>query len=136
VFLRRGDEEATVTDEGPDECEQALHYAARLRGLSLVRTGDTYALAQYLVTNATLDEIAAFLASDDGPAATGPAGGDRRADLRAMLKAEHALLEEIEQEKRRAGDHSRDRATTEAALAEIRRRIAEIQGEMGQKSRR
>ncbi len=124
-----------MTNEAPDEREQALHYAARLRGLALVRTGDKFALAQYLVTDATLDEIAAFLGSEGG-AEGGAAQGDRRADLRAMLKAEHALLVEIEQEKRRAGERSRDRTSTEAALAEIRRRIAEIQGEMGHKGPR
>jgi hypothetical protein len=115
-----------------DEREQALHYAAKLRGLSLVRTGDKFTLAQYLMIDASLDEIAAFLASD-GSAERGTAQTDRRADLRAMLKAEHALLVEMEQEKRKAGESSRDRGTTETALAEIRRRIAEIQGEMGHK---
>jgi hypothetical protein len=123
-----------VTNEAPNQREQALHYAATLRGLALVRTDNKYALAEYKLTDATLDEIAAFLASDGSPGAgPGPAGGDRRTNLRAMLKAEHALLAEIGQEKRRAGERSRDHATTEAALAEIRRRIAEMQGEIEQK---
>ena len=123
--------EATVTDEAPNEREQALHYAATLRGLSLVRTGNKYALAEYKLTDATLDEIAAFLDVDGSPgAAPSPDGGDRRTNLRAMLKAEHALLAELGQEKRRAGERSRDQATTEAALAEIRRRIAEMQGDI------
>jgi len=123
-----------VTNEAPNQREQALHYAATLRGLALVRTDNKYALAEYKLTDATLDEIAAFLASDGSPGAgPGPAGGDRRTNLRAMLKAEHALLAEIGQEKRRAGERSRDDATTEAALAEIRRRIAEMQGEIEQK---
>jgi hypothetical protein len=116
-----------------DEREQALHYAARLRGLSLVRSGDRYALVHYLVADASLDDIAAFLIADDGNAEPGAAPGDRRADLRAMLKAERALLGEIEQEQRKAGERGRERATTEAALAEIRRRIAELQTEMGHK---
>ena len=123
-----------MTNEPPDQREQALHYAATLRGLALVRTDNKYALAEYKLTDATLDEIAAFLASDGSPGAgPSPAGGDRRTNLRAMLKAEHALLAEIGQEKRRAGERSRDHATTEAALAEIRRRIAEMQGEIEQK---
>jgi hypothetical protein len=50
-----------------------------------------------------------------------------------MLKAERALLGEIEQEKRKAGERGRERATTDAALAEIRRRISELQTEMGHK---
>jgi len=116
-----------------DEREQALQYAARLRGLSLVRTGDTYALAHYVIADASLDEIAAFLSADDGTAEPGAASGDRRADLRAMIKAERALLGEIEQEKRKAGERGRERASTEAALAEIRRRISELQTEMGHK---
>jgi hypothetical protein len=107
-----------------DEYEQALHHAARLRGLALVRTGDTFALVQYKVTGATLDEIAAFLQADRGPEIE----DHRRADLRAMLKAERLLLAELAQEKRPAGERDADQgAATEAALAEIRRRIAEIQ---------
>jgi hypothetical protein len=108
-----------------DEREQALQHAARLRGLSLVRAGDTFALAVY--TAATLDEIAAFLASDAPPNVDHRRVEDyRRADLRAMLKAERALIAELEAEKRKTAAHC-DHATTEAALAEIRRRIAEIQ---------
>jgi uncharacterized protein (DUF3084 family) len=112
-----------------DEREQSLHYAARLRGLSLVRSGDRYALVHYVLADASLDDIAAFLVADDGAAEP----GDRRADLRAMLKAERTLLGEMEQEKRKASERGRERATTEAALAEIRRRIAELQDEMGHK---
>jgi hypothetical protein len=108
-----------------DEHEQALHHAARLRGLSLVRAGDTFALAVY--TAATLDEIAAFLATD-APLNIDHRRGEehRRADLRAMLKAERTLIAELEAEKRKTEARC-DLATTEAALAEIRRRIAEIQ---------
>ena len=112
-----------------DEREQALHYAARLRGLTLVRSGEKYALVHYVLNDASLDEIEAFLASENSDERRG-AEGDRRADLRAMLKAERALLVEMEQNQRGADDRGRDRATTEAALAEIRRRITEIQGEM------
>src|SRR5215467_5663314 len=110
-----------------DEREQALHYAARLRGLTLVRSGEKYALVQYVLDDASLDEIAAYLVSDDSDERR-TADGDRRADLRAMLKAERALLVEIEQKARETSERSDDRATTEAALAEIRRRIAQIQG--------
>ena len=116
-----------------DEREQALQYAAKLRGLSLVRVGDRFALARYLVSDASLDEIAAFLAADEGDAAAEAPQADRRANLRAMLKAERALLAEIEQQKRTAGQRGQERAGTEAALADIRRRIAEIQSEMGNK---
>ena len=113
-----------MPNEEFDEREQALHYAARLKGLSLVRTGDTFALAK--VTDATLDEIAAFLATDGNPDVDNRRAEDhRRADLRAMLKAEHALIVEFEEEKRRGRSPSHE--ATEAALAEIRRRIAEIQ---------
>ena len=123
-----------MTNEPPNQREQALHYAATLRGLSLVRTGNNYALAEYKLTDVTLDEIAAFLDVDGSPGvAPSPDGGDRRTNLRAMLKAEHALLAELGQEKRRAGERSRDHATTDAALAEIRRRIAEMQGEIERK---
>jgi hypothetical protein len=115
-----------------DEREEALHYAAKLRGLTLVRTGGRYALVQYLLTDASLDDVASYLAGDDDtePVET---GGDRRASLRAMLKAERALLAEMEQVRQKASAEGRDRATTESALAEIRRRIAELQGEMGHK---
>ena len=116
-----------------DEREQALHYAARLRGLTLVRSGEKYALVQYVLDDASLDEIAAYLVSDDSDERRTP-DGDRRADLRAMLKAERALLVDMERKARETGEQGRDRATTDAALAEIRRRIAEIQGEMERKA--
>lgn len=103
-----------------DEREQALRHAARLRGLSLVRAGDTFALALY--TAATLDDIAAFLATDAGSDV-----GDRRADLVAMLRAERALIAELDEEKRESGASGSGHDTIEAALAEIRRKIAEIQ---------
>jgi hypothetical protein len=115
-----------------DEREQALHYAARLRGLTLVRSGEKYALVHYVLNDTSLDEIAAFLASENSDERRA-ADGDRRADLRAMLKAERALLVEMEQATREAGEPGRDHAATEAALAEIRRRIGEIQGEMERK---
>jgi hypothetical protein len=115
-----------------DEREQALHYAARLRGLTLVRSGEKYALVHYVLDDASLDQIAAFLTAENSDERRAPSG-DRRADLRAMLKAERALLVEMEQGTRETGEQSRDRAATEAALAEIRRRISEIQGEMERK---
>jgi len=114
-----------------DEREQALQYAAKLRGLSLVRSGNRYALARYVLSDASLDQVARFLAEGDDSSEPAATSGDRRASLRAMLKAERALLAEMEQAQRRASAASHDRATTESALAEIRRRIAELQGEMG-----
>jgi predicted aminopeptidase len=109
-----------------DEREQALHHAARLRGLSLVRADDTFALAVY--TAATLDEIAAFLATDATPDVEyRRVEEQRRADLLAMLKSERALIAELEAEKQQTDASGSDHAATEAALAEIRRRIAEIQ---------
>ncbi len=109
--------------------EQALQYAAGLRGLTLVRSGEKYALVHYVVSETSLDEIETFLASStDGEAGAARAG--RGPDLRAMLRAEHALLVEMA-DKRRIGERSSERASTEAALAEIRRRIAELQTEMG-----
>lgn len=115
-----------------DEREQALHYAARLRGLTLVRSGEKYALVHYVLNDASLDEIAAFLASENSDERRAP-DGDRRRDLRAMLKAERALLVEMEQSQHGGGERGRDRTATEAALAEIRRRITEMQGEMERK---
>lgn len=110
-----------------NEREQALQQAARFKGLSLVRTSDAFALAVH--TAATLDEIAAFLAadssSDDGSRRL---EDDRRADLWAMLRTERALIAELEEEKRKAHTGDPDHETIEAALAEIRRRIAEIEG--------
>jgi len=106
--------------------EQALHHAARLKGLSLVRTGNTFALALY--TAATLDEIAAFLATDaTSDVELRPTEEHRRADLRAMLKAERALIAELEVEKRKRGTQDPDHKSHETTLAEIRRQIAEIQ---------
>jgi hypothetical protein len=108
-----------------DERERALHYAARLKGLSLVRTGDTFALAQ--VTDATLDEIAAFLGSDERPEGEhGRGDRGRRADLRALLRAERALIVEFEDAKRTDGERSPKEDTPETALADIRRRIDDL----------
>jgi hypothetical protein len=46
--------------------EDALRYAARRRGLSLIRIADgSYALVRYERTGATLDEIEAYLGTDD-----------------------------------------------------------------------
>jgi len=104
--------------------EQALQQAARLKGLSLVRTGDVFALAVY--TAATLDEIAEFLATDSSPDAR-RVEEDRRADLWAILKTERALIAELEEEKRKARTGGLGQETIEAKLAEIRRRIAEIE---------
>jgi hypothetical protein len=116
-----------MPNEEFDEREQILHDAARLQGLSLLRTGDTFALVQYRIADATLDEIAAFLTADNGPAVESRRIDDnRRADLRALFKAERAMLVEFEERKRRAGGSS-DQAAAEAALAEIRRRIEELQ---------
>jgi hypothetical protein len=111
-----------------DEREQILHDAARRQGLSLLRTGDTFALVQYKIADATLDEIAAFLTADNGPAVESRRIDDnRRADLRALFKAERAMLVEFEERKRKAGQGHSDQAAAEAALAEIRRRIEELQ---------
>jgi len=109
-----------------DEREQALQQAARLKGLSLVRAGDTFALAIY--TAATLDEIAEFLATDSPPDTPyGHLEAQRCTDRWAILKAERALIAELEEQKRklRAGGPEHD--TIEVALAKIRHRIAEIE---------
>jgi hypothetical protein len=117
-----------MSDEDFDAREQALRYAAGLKGLALVRTGDTFALAEIKIRDATLDEIAAYL--DAVEISTERASPNRRrADLRALLKAEHAMLAELDAVRRKADERSSDRATTEAALAEIRRRIAELSEE-------
>src|SRR5690349_21723011 len=117
-------ESSTMPNE--DEREQALQHAARLKGLALVRAGDGFALAVHIAP--TLDEIAAFLATDPTPGTGADCGGDqRRTDLWAMLKAERALIAELEVEKRKASTGGSDHETIEAALAEIRRRIAEIE---------
>jgi hypothetical protein len=108
------------------EREEALQQAARLKGMSLVRTGDAFALAIYTAT--TLDEIADFLAADSLPdAPRGRLEEQRRADLWAILKAERALIAELEEQQRKARAGGNDHETIEAKLAEIRCRIAEIE---------
>ena len=107
-----------MPDEEIDEREQVLQYAARLQGLSLLRTGDTFALVEYKINGATLDEIAAFLTADRSPVVDNRGVEEhRRADLRAMLKAERALLVEFEEKKRAAGDRNSDPEAIAAALA-------------------
>src|SRR3954471_4598868 len=109
------------------EYERALHYAARLQGLALIQTGDTFALVDYKVTGATLDEIAAYLAADkSADSESRSPNNSRRTDLRAMLKAERTLLAELEDQKRKSGNNS-NQESADATLAEIRRRITEMQ---------
>jgi hypothetical protein len=88
-----------------DEREQALQQAARLKGFTLVRAGDAFALAVY--TAATLDEIAEFLATDL-PADTPHRRGEeqRLADMWAMLRTERALIAELEEEKRKSASEA------------------------------
>ncbi len=96
-----------MPNEEFDEREEAVRYAAGLKGLSLVRIGDAFALAHYKLTGATLDEIAAFLGTDGRPEAEYPRAEERRhADLRAMFKAEHAMIAEREETKRTAKESS------------------------------
>ena len=108
-----------------DAREKALRFAAGLKGLALVRTGDTFALAEFKMSGATLDEIAAYLDADD-PAEDDLSQDRRRADLRALLKAEHVMLAELDTAPRQLNQPVNDRAATEAALTEIRRRISEL----------
>jgi hypothetical protein len=50
---------------GTESREQQLRSAAELKGLSLVRSGNTYALAEYKLANLSLDEIASYLGTDN-----------------------------------------------------------------------
>lgn len=116
-------------DDDVDAREEALRYAAGLKGLSLVRTGDTFAVAEFKLSGATLDQVAAYLAAEPAEEpGEGVRGLDehRRSDLRALLKAERAMLAELETDRRKAHARSEESTTTERALAEIRRRIAEL----------
>jgi len=116
-------------DDDVDAREEALRYAAGLKGLSLVRTGDTFAVAEFKLSGATLDEVAAYLAADPAEEPGESVRGldeHRRSDLRALLKAERAMLAELDNERRKADARSEESTTTERALAEIRRRIAEL----------
>lgn len=117
--------EPEMSNEEFDPLEEALHYAARLKGLTLIRTGNAYGLAEFRLTGATLDEIAAYLAADDGTNDEAPEVR-RRSGLQALVKAEHAMLAELEAGRRKANNRGDDRLATEAALAEIRRRIMEL----------
>jgi hypothetical protein len=109
-----------------DEREEALRYAAGLKGLSLLRTGDTFALVIARLSGATLDQIADYLAAEGGQAEHQRAQADRRADLRALLKAEHAIMVEFDESRRRAVAGTANGDAIEAVLAEIRRRLVEI----------
>ena len=116
-------------DDDVDAREEALRYAAGLKGLSLVRTGDTFAVAEFKLSGATLDQVAAYLAADPAEEHGESVRGldeHRRSDLRALLKAERAMLAELDNERRKADARSEESTTTERALAEIRRRIAEL----------
>jgi len=58
---------------------------------------------------------------------TSPGDEQRLADLWAMLRTERALIAELEEEKRKVRTGGPEHETIEAALAKIRRRIAEIE---------
>jgi hypothetical protein len=77
-----------------DEREEALRQAARLRGLSLVTAGDTFALVR---CEATLDEIEAFL----GEAEYRRAEERKLANREAMLKAQVEMIRRVEAETQR-----------------------------------
>ena len=110
-----------------DEREKALRYAARLKGLSLIRTGDTFALATCALADATLDQVAEFLAAEPASQAEhSGAKNHRRADLRALLKAEHAIIAELQEERRRSSEPIANPHAIEGVLAEIRRRLLEL----------
>ena len=119
-----------------DQQEETLRYAARLNGLALIRTGDTFALANYELTDVTLDEVAGFLGSNvSSEAEYRIAPENRRANLRAMLKAEHAMMTDREEEKRKSCDRrgaeprisltKHNQTPTETELIAIRRRLTE-----------
>jgi hypothetical protein len=76
-----------MTDE---DREDALRYAARLRGLSLIRmAAGSFALARYECTGATLDEIEAYLGTDGSSEAEHRAQEERRqAQQQSMLDAQ------------------------------------------------
>jgi hypothetical protein len=81
------------------EREEALRQAARMRGLSLVTTGDTFALVR---CEATLDEIEAFLGTDDYREAEYRRAEELKlANREAMLKAQVEMIRRVEAETQR-----------------------------------
>jgi hypothetical protein len=122
-----------MPNEEVDAREEALQYAARLQGLTLVRTGDRFDLVDFKLRGASLDQVASYLGAD-GDDDDRRQDDNRRTDLRALLKAERAMLNELESEKRQASEQRTERTSTADALAEIRRRIAEISQERGMKT--
>ena len=125
--------EPMMPNEDVDAREEALQYAARLQGLTLVRTGDRFDLVDFKLRGASLDQVASYLGADGDDDERRP-DDNRRTDLRALLKAERAMLTELENEKRRASEQRPASTSTADALAEIRRRIAEISQERGTKT--
>jgi hypothetical protein len=82
------------------EREDRLRYAARLKGLALIRMAQGYAVAAVQFTAASLDEVEQYLGTDGSKeAAQRMAENMALANAQAMIEAAHEMLAEgIEKE--------------------------------------
>jgi hypothetical protein len=94
-----------------DTRENNLRHAARMRGLSLIRTTAGYVLVEYKLTGATLDEIERFLGTDGSREAE-----QRRRDQQLADKTVRWLDATLEMFRKQDEERERDlREMTETA---------------------
>jgi hypothetical protein len=79
------------------EREDRLRYAARLKGLALIRMAEGYALAAYEFTGASLDEVEQYLGTDGSKEAAQRRAEEMAfANVRAMIEAAHEMAAEAQ----------------------------------------
>jgi hypothetical protein len=85
------------------EREDRLRYAARLKGLALIRMAEGYAVAAFQFTAASLDEVEQYLGTDGSKEAAQRMAEDMAlANAQAMIEAANEMIAErqIEKEQR------------------------------------
>jgi hypothetical protein len=91
------------------EREDRLRYAARLKGLALIRMAQGYAVAAYQFTGASLDEVEQYLGTDGSKEAAQRMAEDMAlANAQAMIEAAHAMLAEGPIEKEQSSESLRE----------------------------
>jgi hypothetical protein len=122
-----------------DTREDDLRYAALTRGLALIHTATGYALAEYKLTGASLDDVERYLGTDGSSEARQRDADERRQrDHEHWTKVTIAALEkraeEREQDKQRQMEmlkksqikSSLQQKPTGAEIAEIRDRLRKV----------
>ena len=91
------------------EREDRLRYAARLKGLALIRMAEGYAVAAYQFTGASLDEVEQYLGTDGSKEAAQRMAEEMAvANAQAMIEAAHEMIAEGQIEKEQRSESLRE----------------------------